>query len=613
MKSMNNIIKTCLLVCLVWISNAQSIFAELTVNNTTEIIKRLKEQAIEPNKIYFQYDFNNFINKDDSYPQKNLFSSLTALESKPDMHSLAIQNISEITLNENYQYSDVLERDRNIIEILYPTDLFQLLDDGVYFYIFNEHNQLIKKDTFAEVFELPCYVRVEKKNGMVVSIQKRPLRSITHYTYDYWANNNIKRAILEMYDNHHQVIYFDEVFFDEAGRRVKGAEKNINTGNTVIYSYIRQDGIERIEEYFDAKGIKTNHVTYYEKSHLPENKRLNEKGEIIEITQQRPADIFDFQKDLDESVPYNTLIMDIEKSDGTLTRALFKRVFESDMTIWDLEAINRAKFLGIKPKQVYYHKLPFPAFLDERYKNFPHQMPLTLIEAENQTPQTEYSELIKVEISDNYQYKKIIKEKWQQSPISLPVEQFKSLENGLSFFVMDESGKLSELSSVEQAVELPRYIRIEKVMGKIVSILQKTYIQRLITEFEYNGNEQIGSKLFTFNRDVMPDLIIETTYEKGNYVPLSQIIKNGEHTTIRTFMRHKDDDIFGIIEKFSNQGVKTNHIEVSQNGAVKNQYLGADGKVLNITDSFDDENNQGSYDDLLFYSDDFEMVRLSSF
>ncbi|MBI0157658.1 hypothetical protein, partial [Gilliamella sp. M0364] len=84
-------------------------------------------------------------------------------------------------------------------------------------------------------------------------------------------------------------------------------------------------------------------------------------------------------------------------SNALLTDSMFEQGIR-DNPKYDEEALKRVQYLGIKPKQVYYHKLPFPSFMAGRYKNYPHQAPLTLIEAENQSPQEKYSDLIKVEI-----------------------------------------------------------------------------------------------------------------------------------------------------------------------------------------------------------------------
>ena len=600
----------------------QSAYAQTVMDNQTAIINQLKAQAIEPNKTYFQYDFSNFMNNEDSFPRKNLFLAISnALETNPNMFYMARQNIAQIKLNNHYQYQDVLERDRDIIEILYPTDAFQALDDGVHFYIFDKNNQLQKKEKFEDIFELPCYLRVEKKNGVVISIQKRPLVSIAHFVYDYWPNHNLKHTVLEMYDNDQQLIFFYEIFYDENGKSIKSNEKNILTGQTMQSSYLEKDGIESIEEYFDNQGIKTNHVIYYDKSKKPypriDNQRLNKRGEVIETTNQKPEDIFDFQKDLNETYPYNTLAMDIEKTEDILTRELFRHTLDINTTQWDSEAINRAKFLGIKPNQIYYNKLPYPFFVDERYKNFPHQPPLSIIEAENQQPKEKYSDLIKFEVGENYQYKTLIKEKWQQSPITLPLEQFKPLENDIYFFTMADNGQLQPLDNVEQAVALPGYIRVEKEMGKIISIVQKTRIIKVAYQFEYNNNTLIASKLNVLQSPVLQDMLIETRYENGDYYPSYQTIKNGSGIIIRTFKfikigEVKEGEVNAIYERFNNKGVKTNHITLSvQNNrdVIKNEYLDEKGQVTHTTDLFEDSeiNNRQFYDrEQPFFPDEFE-------
>ncbi|WP_141675114.1 hypothetical protein, partial [Gilliamella sp. Bif1-4] len=416
---MKKIITISLICFFAWVSNSQPTFAEAkNKDKKIQIINKLKQQNIVPGKIYFQHDFMLFLDNEDSYPEKNLFSSLVGLETKPRMYREGIQSIAQVKLNKNYQYNDVWQRKRNIIEIMYPTDSFQSLEDGIYFYTLDEHKQLHQQASFEEVFELPCYLRVEKKHGIVVSIQKRPLALISHYTYDYWPNNNIKQFNIEKYDNNHNIIYTSEIEFNEnTGLMTKAIKKNIKTGRYLIESYIRQDDIYEIDDYFDGKGIKTNHVIRHDDSNRVENQILNKDGKVIKTKRWEPEEIFDFEKDLDEPYPYNKLIMNVEKSHFLLKDAMFEQGL-GESRQYDSEATNRVKYLGIQPHQVYYHKLPFPGFMAERYKNFPHQAPLSLIEAENQLPRDKYSDLIQVEMGDNYQYKKIIKTKWQQSAIS---------------------------------------------------------------------------------------------------------------------------------------------------------------------------------------------------
>ncbi|OCG42404.1 hypothetical protein A9G25_02395 [Gilliamella sp. Bif1-4] len=599
-------------IFLLWACMFQCVLAQVKMNNQQiQIIKKLKVQGIVPGKVYFQHDFMLFLDNEESFPEKDLFSSAIGLETYSKMYRAGIQSIAKVKLNENYQYSDIWQRKRNIIEIMYPTDSFQSLEDGVYFYTLDEHKQLHQQASFEEVFELPCYLRVEKKHGIVISIQKRCLASISHYVYNYWINNNLKHLRLERYDTDHNIIYTSETFFDENGLMIKLRKKNTKTGNTAIESLVRQDGIYSIEEHFDNQGVKTNHVIHYKNSFRVKNQVLNKGGKVIKTNDIEP-EIFDFEKDLDEPYPYNKLIMNVEKSHSLLKDAMFEQGL-GESRQYDSEATNRVKYLGIQPHQVYYHKLPFPGFMAERYKNFPHQAPLSLIEAENQTPRDKYSDLIQVEMGDNYQYKKIIKTKWQQSAISLPLTQFKDLENGVYFYVMADKGKLTPLKGVEQAVSLPSYIRVEKVMGKIVAIVQKTRVQWLTTEFDYKKTAPIRSKLTVLESHLVPKLVIETEYEKGSYLPLTQVIKNAQGTTIRTFVRGKKKNIGAILERFNGQGIKTNHIEISNDGDIENQYLNHKGSIVLTTDEIEDKDNPQLYDNLPFNPDGFEMILFEHF
>ena len=609
---MNNLIKIYLLPFMLWIGLVHYVIAEVNMNNQQQqIVNQLKQQGILPQKVYFQYEVIPALNNKYSFPNENLYSLVSDLETHPDMYNLAIQNIAQVKLNENYQYTDVLQRSRNIIEIIYPTDSFQSLDDGVYFYILDEQKQLQKKESFNEVYKLPCYLRVEKKHGIVVSIQKRPLAAISHYKYDYWSNNSLKYLKIEMLDNNNNIIYDSEIFFNDNGKMVKAIRKNIKTGQYSIENIIHQDDIYSIEEYYNNSDIKTNRVTSYENTSRVKNEVLNKNGKVIKTNNSEP-EIFDFDKDLDEPYPYNKLVMNIEKSNALLTDSMFEQGI-SDNPKYDEDALKRAEYLGIKPNQVYYHKLPFPSFMAERYKNFPHQAPLTLIEAENQSPQEKYSDLIRIEIDNNYQYKKIDKTKWQQTAISLPSTQFKSLENGIHFFVINDKGQLTPLNNVEQAIAQPTYVRVEKVMGKIVSTLQKTRVQWLTTEFDYKKNSPIRSKLTVIESHIVPKLVIESEYESGQYLPASQVIKNAQGNIIRTFKTVKKKNTIAILERFNEQGIKTNHIEISKQGDIENQYLDSKEHVRFTTSDIQDKEYPQLYDELPFNPDGFEMMLFEHF
>ncbi|WP_276895089.1 hypothetical protein [Frischella perrara] len=609
---MNNLIKIYLLPFMLWIGLVHYVIAEVNMNNQQQqIVNQLKQQGILPQKVYFQYEVIPALNNKYSFPNENLYSLVSDLETHPDMYNLAIQNIAQVKLNENYQYTDVLQRSRNIIEIIYPTDSFQSLDDGVYFYILDEQKQLQKKESFNEVYKLPCYLRVEKKHGIVVSIQKRPLAAISHYKYDYWSNNSLKYLKIEMLDNNNNIIYDSEIFFNDNGKMVKAIRKNIKTGQYSIENIIHQDDIYSIEEYYNNSDIKTNRVTSYENTSRVKNEVLNKNGKVIKTNNSEP-EIFNFDKDLDEPYPYNKLVMNVEKSNALLTDSMFEQGI-SDNPKYDEDALKRAEYLGIKPNQVYYHKLPFPSFMAERYKNFPHQAPLTLIEAENQSPQEKYSDLIRIEIDNNYQYKKIDKTKWQQTAISLPSAQLKSLENGIHFFVINDKGQLTPLNSVEEAIAKPTYVRVEKVMGKIVSTLQKTRVQWLTTEFDYKKNAPIRSKLTVIESHIVPKLVIESEYESGQYLPASQVIKNAQGNIIRTFKTVKKKNTIAILERFNEQGVKTNHIEISKQGDIENQYLDSKEHVRFTTSDIQDKEYPQLYDELPFNPDGFEMMLFEHF
>lgn len=586
-------ITTSICYFLFWVINSNFTYADINMKDQKTIIKT--PQPLEANKIYYQYNFKNFLHKEDSYPLKEkLFLSPATLETDPD-NDIASQEISQITLNENKQYSEVTKIRRNIIEILYPTEPFEALEDGIHFYILDKDNQLQKKENFEAVFKEPGYIRVEKLDGKVISIQKRPTYMIIHFNYEYWPNQNLKYGKLEYYNNEQQIIYYDETFYDENEKAIAGNNKNLLTQQNIRYTYINKDSVSRIDEYFDCQGNKTNHVIYYDNTNAEdkiENQILGHEGKLVEISNKEPDDIFDPLKEkLAENYPYNNLLMDIEKTNVVLTEKFFLHTVDKNTTQWDNEAINRAKYLQITPHQPYYAKVTYPLLWPNRYKNFPHQKPLTLIEAEHQQPNTKYSDLIKFEVGNNYQYKTLIKEKWQQTPITLPLEQFKPLENDIYFFVMDNNGKLIPLDNVEQAVEQPNYIRVEKEMGKIISIVKKTRIYKVLNEFEYQDNSLKNSKFNLLESTLLPNFIIETKWE--NYLPKYQAIKDNQGITVRTITVINPTDFHAIFEEFNSNGIKTNHIEINKNNNpdIINQYLDEKGQLIKTTDDYPEKDS----------------------
>lgn len=153
----------------------------------------------------------------------------------------------------------------------------------------------------------------------------------------------------------------------------------------------------------------------------------------------------------------------------------------------DIAAVVRVKALDISPNTPYYHVTPIPNSFN-RYKNFPHQAPLSVDKAENQWPGSIYQGTALVEIGDNYQYKMIIERPRKLTFVVLPKEQFKELDNGVHFFTLAMDGTLHSLSGAEEALQHNNYLRVEKEMGKVISIEKKPLIQHVVTHYEYWPN-----------------------------------------------------------------------------------------------------------------------------
>ncbi|KES14742.1 hypothetical protein GASC598P17_001800, partial [Gilliamella apis SCGC AB-598-P17] len=79
-----------------------------------------------------------------------------------------------------------------------------------------------------------------------------------------------------------------------------------------------------------------------------------------------------------------------------------------------------------------------------------------------------------------------------------------------------------------------------------------------------------------------------------------QVIKNAQGNIIRTFKTVKKKNIIAILERFNEQGVKTNHIEISKQKDIENQY-------------FDNKEHPQLYDELPFNPDGFEMMLFEHF
>ncbi|MBI0157637.1 hypothetical protein, partial [Gilliamella sp. M0364] len=79
-----------------------------------------------------------------------------------------------------------------------------------------------------------------------------------------------------------------------------------------------------------------------------------------------------------------------------------------------------------------------------------------------------------------------------------------------------------------------------------------------------------------------------------------QVIKNAQGNIIRTYKTVKKKNIIAILERFNEQGVKTNHIEISKQRDIENQYL-------------DNKEHSQLYDELPFNPDGFEMMLFEHF
>ena len=562
------------------------------------IINQLKIQGIKPHVTYIHSDYPYTDYK--NFPTQPF---LTLTEAERKISYFSDNEIQFIELNNNYQYEKILFNKRDVIDILFPIAMFSEYSDGEHFFTLDEKYQLHHLNSVEEAWKQDCYLKIVIEKGKVVKMQKRPLTYITKTVFSYWSNGNKQQEISEKLDLNNNVLVHDEIEYDQTGQRIKLLEDNFITNYKVVMTYLYTQDVYALMDIFNEKGIKVNHTIFYDELGNVENQYLDESGQIIHTSNIEPnlsTDVY-----LPQSAIYQSIPMDLLRVHPSYVDKLIEQMASKDnYTLADQEAVTRAKFLGIQSNSTYYHPTPFPQWGKDRYKNYPHQLTMTLAQAENQHPKEQYVDLVKVTVGDNYQYQTISREKWLQVSLSIPHEQFKPLENGTYFFTLDKQGQLIPLEDIEQAIILPSYVRVEKVMGKIASILQKTRIQKTQQVYEYNENNQMHKEILTvLESPSMPLLTVETIYDDIGVFVVSQTIKDSQNKRIAVFSKFNDNNIYGVIERFNREKEKTNHITIYRNTLIENRHLDKAGNTLLITDDLTNENDPQLYDELPLYSD----------
>ena len=562
------------------------------------IINQLKIQGIKPHVTYIHSDYPYTDYK--NFPTQPF---LTLTEAERKISYFSDNEIQFIELNNNYQYEKILFNKRDVIDILFPIAMFSEYSDGEHFFTLDEKYQLHHLNSVEEAWKQDCYLKIVIEKGKVVKMQKRPLTWIQKSYFSYWANGNKQKEISEQLDLNNSVKVRYEIEYDQTGQRIKLLEDNFITNYKVVMTYLYTQDVYALMDIFNEKGIKVNHTIFYDELGNVESQYLDESGQIIHTSNIEPnlsTDVY-----LPQSAIYQSIPMDLLRVHPSYVDKLIEQMASKDnYTLADQEAVTRAKFLGIQSNSTYYHPTPFPQWAKDRYKNYPHQLTMTLAQAEYQHPKEQYVDLVKVTVGDNYQYQTISREKWLQVPLSIPHEQFKPLENGTYFFTLDKQGQLIPLEDIEQAIILPSYVRVEKVMGKIASILQKTRIQKTQQVYEYNENNQMHKEILTvLESPSMPLLTVETIYDDIGVFVVSQTIKDSQNKRIAVFSKFNDNNIYGVIERFNREEEKTNHITIYRNTLIENRHLDKAGNTLLITDDLTNENDPQPYDELPLYSD----------
>ena len=151
----------------------------------------------------------------------------------------------------------------------------------------------------------------------------------------------------------------------------------------------------------------------------------------------------------------------------------------------------------------------------------------------------------------------------------------------------------------------------------------------MLNEYEYESNNITRSQHTVLESPVYQNMIIETTYESGNCIPNLQELKNANGIVIRMFERVNKENISATLDKFNDEGIKTQHIElikseIKHRHYIKTQFFDGLGNILlTIDESKKNENNKNKlkwldndepqpYDNLPFIPDTFETVLLDT-
>lgn len=186
------------------------------------------------------------------------------------------------------------------------------LENGEHFFIFDDDLQL-QSITLKEAVSLPNYIKIVKNMGKIISIEKKPLLSITKWEYEYWPNNN-NRHYLRSFSytiNKKQVLRSLFIEYDKNGNPLSVLTKNQDDKLISLEEYYQEDS-DYVSEttWFDEQGVKRN-IVYTPKVGETKNVHFDNEGNITAITYDNIES--DHLPDFVEEQRYQNLAVDTSK------------------------------------------------------------------------------------------------------------------------------------------------------------------------------------------------------------------------------------------------------------------------------------------------------------
>lgn len=294
--------------------------------NPLDIAKAVEVRAmgIKPNEPFYESTrvtvgriFPPFHN----YPEYPPISFTQAENTLLRVYSPFETQLKIAQVGDNYQYKEILTYTRKPQQILLNQEhlnSLKQLENGAHFFILNNDFQLQAVTNPEEVIILPNYIKVVRKMGKIISIEKKPLVSVHKQEYQYWSyTGEVHYSKSIRYDiNKKNALETMLYEYDKEGRMVSRVKIN-STNHILAKKIFYPEGGEYYSEetLFNELGEKTN-VIYILTDGSRQNHYIDEHGEVTHITTERmPEERF---LDFDEDELYKKLTIDVSKKYRTV-------------------------------------------------------------------------------------------------------------------------------------------------------------------------------------------------------------------------------------------------------------------------------------------------------